>query len=295
MLVPEFSELPKKEHPSTYFVQDQQSEAELTRLAIQDRLVTTSMGGVWPEQTDVSLWRRVLDVACGPGGWVIEAARTFPTLSLVGVDISHHMVAYARRCAEEYQVADRVSFHSMDALRMLEFPPNSFDLVNMRLSVGFVRTWDWPVLLREMLRVTRPRGIIRLTEPELIYETTSQAFMRWQSLLVHAWYRAGHLFAADTTGITAALPHLLQRAGCGQIQSRTSTLSLHGGTPEGKALYDNVFYLFQTTRPFLQKWGRIPDDYAQLSAQVLQELRQDDCQTNWNFQTTWGVADPRRR
>jgi ubiquinone/menaquinone biosynthesis C-methylase UbiE len=253
------------------------------------------MGGVLPEQTDVALWRRVLDVACGPGGWAIEAARTYPGLSLVGVDISHRIIAYACEQAEACQMADRVSFHSMDALRMLEFPPGSFDLVNLRLSVGFLRTWDWPGLLREMLRVARPRGIIRLTEPELIHETTSRAFTRWQDLLVQAWYRAGHLFAPDTAGITAHLPRTLQRAGCGQIQTKTFTYTFRAGTPEGESLYADVQYLFQTTRPFLQKWGAIPDDYQELSQQVLHEIRQDDFQANWNFQTIWGVADPRRK
>lgn len=294
-IVPESSESPKREHPSTYFVQDQQSEAELNRLAVQDQLVTTAMGGVLPEQTDISLWRRVLDVACGPGGWVIEAAQTYPNLSLVGIDISHRMIAYARSQAEASQVTDRVSFHSMDALRMLEFPPGSFDLVNLRLSIGFLRTWDWPGLLREMMRVVRPRGVIRLTEPDLIHQTTSQALMCWQDLLVQAWYRAGHLFAAETSGITAHLPRLLQRAGCGQIQTKTFTVTFRAGTPAGEALYNDAYYLFQTARPFLQKWGKLPDDYAELSQQVLQDIRQDGFQASWNFQTNWGLADPRRK
>jgi len=294
-IVPESSESPNREHPSTYFVQDQQSEAELNRLAVQDQLITTAMGWVLPEQTDVSLWRRVLDVACGPGGWAIETARTYPGLSLVGIDISHRMIASARQQAEACQVADRVSFHSMDALRMLEFPPGSFDLVNLRLSIGFLRTWDWPGLLREMMRVVRPRGIIRLTEPDLIHETTSQALMRWQDLLVQAWYRAGHLFAAETKGITDHLPRLLQGAGCMQIQTKTFAVTFRAGTPGGEALYDDAYYLFQTARPFLQKWGKLPDDYAELNQQVLQDIRQDGFHASWNFQTNWGVADPRRK
>lgn len=294
-IMPGSSELPGREHPSTYFVQDQQSEAELSRLALQDQLITTAMGGVLPEQVDAHLLRRVLDVACGPGGWAIEAARTYPDLSLVGIDISQRMVAYARRQADICQVADRVSFHSMDALRMLEFPPASFDLVNMRLSIGFLRTWDWPVLLREMLRVTRPRGIVRLTEPELIHHTTSPALMRWQEILVQAWFRAGHLFAADTAGVTTHLARLLQRFGCERIQTQTFAVTFRSGTAEGETLYEDAYYLFQTARPFLQKWGTLPDDYQDLSQQVLQDIRQEGFQASWNFLTAWGIAAPRRR
>lgn len=293
--MPDPSELPGREHPSTYFVQDQQSVAELSRLAIQDQMVTDAMGGVLPEQEKAPLLRRVLDVACGPGGWAIEAARSYPELSLVGVDISQRMVAYAREQANARQVADRVSFYSMDALRMLEFPAASFDLVNLRLSIGFLRTWDWPGLLHEMLRVTRTRGVIRLTEPELIHQSTSEALMRWQGLMMQAWFRAGHLFEAETTGVTAHLAHLLQRCGCGQVQTKTFTVSFRSGTPQGEALYEDGRYLFQTARPFLQKWGSLPGDYQELSQQVLQDLRQDGFQASWNFLTAWGVALPRRK
>src|SRR5258708_9307285 len=87
---------PQKQHYSgTYFVQDRRNEEELLRLAEQDRLVTASMGGVLPEQADPSAFRRVLDVACGSGGWVIEAAPTYPEMSLVGLDSSHRVIDYA--------------------------------------------------------------------------------------------------------------------------------------------------------------------------------------------------------
>src|SRR5260221_14733769 len=88
---------PRQEHPSTYFVQDRSSEEEMTRLQIQDQMLTTSMGGVLPEQSDPTIFKRVLDVGCGTGGWLIEAARTYPTMTrLVGVDVRKKMIDYAR-------------------------------------------------------------------------------------------------------------------------------------------------------------------------------------------------------
>jgi len=88
---------PRREHPSTYVVQDRSNEEELTRLQIQDQLVTASMGGVLPEQPNPTIFQRVLDVGCGTGGWLIEVAKTYPSISLlVGVDISSKMLDYAR-------------------------------------------------------------------------------------------------------------------------------------------------------------------------------------------------------
>src|SRR6266571_3186648 len=80
----------QKHHPSgTYFVpdsqQDRQQKEELQRLIHQDRLVTASMGGVLSEQTEPGAFRRVLDVACGSGGWARGAAQTYPEMELVGI------------------------------------------------------------------------------------------------------------------------------------------------------------------------------------------------------------------
>ncbi len=72
---------PRREHPSTYFVQDRSNEEELTRLQIQDQMITAGMGGVLPEQPDPTIFQRVLDVGCGTGGWLIEAAKTYPALA----------------------------------------------------------------------------------------------------------------------------------------------------------------------------------------------------------------------
>jgi hypothetical protein len=58
---------PRREHPSTYFVQDRSNEDELTRLQLQDQLVTASMGGVLPEQPDPAIFQCFLKRPVRPG------------------------------------------------------------------------------------------------------------------------------------------------------------------------------------------------------------------------------------
>jgi SAM-dependent methyltransferase len=154
---------PEKERPSTYFVQERNGE-ELTRLLIQDPMITEAMGGVLPEQPDPASLRRALDIGCSSGSWVIETAQVFPTLSVFGIDISKRMVDYAHTQATLHQVSDRVEFQVMDALFLLEFPPEYFDLVNLRFGLSFMRTWDWPKMLSEMQRVVCRGGVVRVTD-----------------------------------------------------------------------------------------------------------------------------------
>ena len=59
---------------NVYF-NDPESGAEMARLIDQDRLITRCMGGLLPERSnDFSGIHRVLDIGCGPGGWVLELA-----------------------------------------------------------------------------------------------------------------------------------------------------------------------------------------------------------------------------
>ena len=99
---------------------------------------------------------RVLDVACGTG----TNFRYLPeTVELVGIDVSPEMLANA-----EARLADlgrEGTLREMDA-QDLAFPDDSFDAVISSLSTC---TFPDPVAaLREMERVCKPEGTIRLVE-----------------------------------------------------------------------------------------------------------------------------------
>ena len=279
-----------REHPSTYMVQDLSNEEEMTRLQIQDQMITAGMGGVLPEQTDPTSFQRVLDVGCGTGGWVIETASTYPAMSvLVGVDVSSKMLEYARAQAATHQVSDRVQFRVMDALRMLEFPTASFDLVNQRLAMSYLRTWDWPILLDEYQRVTQPEGVIRVTECNFP-ASNSPALTRLSDLFIRALSQAGHLFTPDdTNGVINELTRLLQRQGLYNVQTRLHTLEYRAGTTEGESFYEDVKHMFRTLLPFFRKWNRVPDDYEEIYRQALNDIQQPGFVAIWTLLTAWGT------
>jgi len=57
-------EEPTEQKKNTYVI-DAESAAEMARLMRQDRLITAGMGGIFPEQTDLSGVQHVLDLAFG--------------------------------------------------------------------------------------------------------------------------------------------------------------------------------------------------------------------------------------
>ena len=280
---------PRREHPSTYFVQDRSNEEEAIRLQIQDQMTTAGMGGVLPEQPDPTAFQRVLDVGCGTGGWLIEATKTYPTIKLlVGVDASSTFVEYARAQAAAEQVSDRVEFRVMDALRMLEFPNGFFDLVNHRFASSWLRTWDWPKLLQEYRRVAHPGGVVRITETDWVVGSSSPALMRLAELSLKAFYQAGHFFTPTSDGLINELAHLLDQHGLHQVQTRAYTLHYRAGTLEGQHFSDMIRLSYRTVRPFLQKWTRVPDDYEEIYRQMLGEMQQPDFVATTDLLTAWG-------
>lgn len=277
------------EQPSAYFVQDRANKEELARLCLQDHLLTSAMGGVFPEQKNLEEVRRLLDVGCGSGGWVIEAAHTYPSItSLIGVDISKRMIECARAAATFRQVSGRVEFAVMDALRMLEFSDHFFDLVNQRLAVSYVRVWEWQKLLWEYQRVLRPGGVLRITEPEMLLVSSSSALTCLFQSLLKAFYQAGYLFAPTSDGVTRQIPDLLRNYGFQQVETHVSTIVHRAGTDEAQQGFENIKLLFRTAVPFLRKWGSFPEKYADLYQQALDEMQQPDFVATARLLTVWG-------
>jgi ubiquinone/menaquinone biosynthesis C-methylase UbiE len=280
-----------RENPSTYFVQDRSNRQEMERLDMQDKIVTIEMGGVLSEFADPSCLRQVLDVGCGTGGWLMEMARTYPTIErLVGADISGKILAYARTKAESLGLGTRVQFQTMDALRVLEFPTSTFDLVNQRLAASWLRTWDWKKILLEYHRVTRPGGIVRITEANIV-ESNSPALTKLWSIFLETFFRSGHYFTLSHDGLTSELARLMTQHGFEDVQTRLSPWPscYRAGTEMGQCLYEDMAHFFRLLLPFFNKWTCVPSDYEEIYQQALKDMQQPDCVVTGSLLTAWGV------
>src|SRR5579875_575260 len=265
---------------------------EVSRITLLDELLTASIGGVLPEQSDPARFGNVLDIGCGTGGWLLTGAREYPDRYVSrGIDISSRVIHHARARAMKAGLTQQIDFQVMDALRHLNFADASFDLTNIRFGMSFVRTWEWIELLAEMQRVTCTGGIIRLTEAEVFHNTSSAALTHLDQLFLRAYDRAWRLFEPTTTGLTAHLAPLLHRIGCQQIQQKTFPLVFRAGTEEGQRFARATEILLKTARSSLQKWGNESFGYYEaLAEQVLKEMQQPDFITTLMLHTIWGTV-----
>jgi ubiquinone/menaquinone biosynthesis C-methylase UbiE len=101
----------------------------------------------------------VLDVACGPGAFVLAIAARVSFVT--GIDLTPEMLRQARQFQAEKQIANAV-FACADADH-LPFPAASFDLVSCQQAFHHI-TKPEPVLM-EMIRVAKPQGRLLIIDP----------------------------------------------------------------------------------------------------------------------------------
>src|SRR5579863_6421425 len=207
--------------PENSYIIDAEASAEMARLLDQDLLITRQMGGLFPERSShLEGVHDILDIACGPGGWIMSVAESYPDIEAMGIDISIRMIKYAQAHAQVRRLPN-AHFQVMNILEPLAFASRSFDLVNARLLEAVMTPATWPALLQEMARVCRPGGIIRLTELEAPI-TTSAAFEKLNSIGLRTAHQGNRCFAPDerSIGITAVFGRLLREAGGRNIQKK---------------------------------------------------------------------------
>jgi ubiquinone/menaquinone biosynthesis C-methylase UbiE len=275
--------------PENTYVVDAESSAEMARLMRQEQLITEGMGGLFPEGIDLLHADRILDIACGPGGWVIETAFAYPHIEVIGVDISHRMITYAQAQANA-QGLTNASFAIMNAMEPLDFPDNSFDVVNARLIVAFMLPEIWPAFVRECVRILRPGGIVRFTDLEWGF-SNKPAFEQMSDLASLVLSRAGRSFSQNGThlALIAMLRRFVQDAGCTDINKMAHIIEFSSGTEAHDGFYHDMASAFKLLQPFIIKWQvATQEELDQIYQQMLFEMQEDDFCAVWVFLTVWG-------
>ena len=213
---------------NTYLYNPESAE-EMARLSRQGRMLTEALTLLPLDPLNLlnqAQPLQVLDIGSGPGDWALDLAVKCPSVRVIGIDISKRMVAYAKAQAES-QETPNVEFREMNALKPLEFPDASFDLINLRVAVGFVPREKWLPMLQECKRKLRPGGFLLSTEGENgvhTYESPNTAqLIHWlsQALFVRGlgfWDQHGSMH-----GIHGKLLHFLKEVG---FENRETKLCL---------------------------------------------------------------------
>ena len=124
----------------------------------------------------------ILDVGAGTGRWGREMATCFPASQVMGIDLE--------QVASTGPIPPNYTFAPGSVLTRLPVANNTFHFVHQRLLVGAIPAQQWPDVIRELLRVTKPSGWLELVESGS--ETVNpgprtEAFFQWglEASLLH--------------------------------------------------------------------------------------------------------------
>jgi ubiquinone/menaquinone biosynthesis C-methylase UbiE len=258
---------------SQYYV-DQETIEEMSRLLQQSHFLIQQFGGVLAERPSFAGIERVLDLACGPGQWVDEVARSHPHVELVGMDLSRRMINFAASKAFQDKL-ENVTFEVGDATQLpLRYAAGSFDLVNISLIYAFMTRELWPKLIAECSRLLAPGGFLRIIQEDANILTNSPALHQFHLLGSLALQREGAGFYSDQLGVIPRLPGMFQKAGF-VVQSQLHHLvDVSLGTEGYRLAYTDYKLLLANMRPFLVKWRVATAEEADdCYRRLLQEMR----------------------
>jgi ubiquinone/menaquinone biosynthesis C-methylase UbiE len=201
------------------------SPSELERLRLQAR--------VWEPEAEEMLDRlglqegwHCIDLGCGAMGLLGPLSRRAgPGGRVVGVDTDPKQLAAAR---------DYVQVHGLTNVTVLErdayntgLPRESFDLTHVRFVFAPVGRDD--ELLREMIALTKPGGLIAVQEPDATAWSCYPPDPNWtklKSAILAAFRQGGGDFDVGQRTFST-----LSRAGLEDVQARAAVIALHDAHP----------------------------------------------------------------
>jgi ubiquinone/menaquinone biosynthesis C-methylase UbiE len=190
-------------------------EAEGGRLDLQHHLLKVAFGRNYA--TRLRTPRAILDVACGTGVWAREMAKEFPRAQVIGFDFDRTpLEASLKVLGPGGQFPPNFQFIEADALKRFPFEDATFDFAFARLIAPFVPAAQWPHVVGEMRRVTRPSGYVEVGDSGGLPVSPSPSFTALANAMTRLMQGRG-LY----TDPARYLAELLRRAGLIHVKERT--------------------------------------------------------------------------
>ncbi|KAG1448640.1 hypothetical protein G6F46_011186 [Rhizopus delemar] len=174
------------------------------------------------ENLDFEKGISVLDVGCGSGAWIMDMIHDYPNCTFYGCDILGNVV------------------------QGLPYEDSVFDFVHMRFFIFALRKEEWPIAIKELIRVTKSGGMLQLMESMFKVPVGSSFPTHKFSDIVYSIATS----KGQNIKITDELEGLLSaNDNVKVVQSDYRHCSLNTGTSTAKKLIWNTMKVMKTALP----------------------------------------------
>ncbi|CEG64213.1 hypothetical protein RMATCC62417_01231 [Rhizopus microsporus] len=98
----------------------------------------------------------ILDIGCGAGAWIKDTIPGHPNCTYYGCDLVD--------VVDKEAMPKQFTFTIGNVVEGLPYEDNTFDFVHIRLLVLSLREEEWPLAVKEAVRVTKPGGYLQFVE-----------------------------------------------------------------------------------------------------------------------------------
>lgn len=169
------------------------------RLSYQHLLVTKHQGYLIHPKIEKEISQRenlrIADLATGNGIWAVEVAEKYVKAQVLGTDISDKQFPL---------LSARLPNTNFELQNLFEEVPQkylgAFDVVHMRLTIGWIGGKDTDLLVRNVLAMLKPGGFVQWSENSSPGIWTYEANGKVHASLPRAWQNA-----VDLTGMQRGL------------------------------------------------------------------------------------------
>ncbi|KAI8371675.1 S-adenosyl-L-methionine-dependent methyltransferase [Radiomyces spectabilis] len=248
---------------SSYWLAKDNEEQD--RLMGQHFAVKEGFGGnVLPKVLEVVRFdagTKCLDVGCGPGTWCLDMATEYPECQIYGVDMSDIFPEAIR--------PPNTHFMQANVLEGLPFEDNTFDFVQARLLVAALKVEQWPLVIKEYLRVLKPGGILQMLEPDY-KETGGGASLKLVQTVIKLCHMRG-----QNPHIGADLARLMEEAGLTILENRYSTIDHSEDTKlAAEWIWDWCYFAKVTCEVIGPVVGVSQEDYPQFLKDIESSMKE---------------------
>lgn len=241
----------------------QSNVAEFKRLASQDGLFN-NLFPLFPPGVDRP--GRVLDVACGTGGWLRGVRDRYPFIHCVGLDANKDLLDRAQELA--ITRGTHITFQKGDMRQLLDiFKKDRFDYIQMRASSWFLGDRQAEVFSACQQLLT-PSGVFCVIDFSQPFDSNSANLRRFNDLFFSSLLHRGTSY----TG-TAGLTVLFRRCNFQNIQLSSHVLDLGAGSTQRDTFIADLKSTFHIFKPMVVGSGLITDEsYDELHEQCLADI-----------------------
>ncbi|KAI9282776.1 S-adenosyl-L-methionine-dependent methyltransferase [Sporodiniella umbellata] len=119
------------------------------------------------ETIDFKKGAAILDVGCGSGVWSLDMSSDYPNCTYNSCDIID--------TPELLRKQKKVKYAYGNVIQGLPYDDNTFDFVYMRLFICALRAEEWPMAIDEVIRVTKPGGMVQFVDITCIPPTDTNS------------------------------------------------------------------------------------------------------------------------